>query len=84
MNCPLCQKDSIRAFETHGFQVRDCVACRHRFTEISADETHVAEIYADSYFTGGGAGYSDYLAEGEMLAKARAGLRENSGETRAE
>ena len=29
--------------------------------------TAVAEIYDDSYFSGGGAGYSDYLAEGEML-----------------
>ena len=27
----------------------------------------MAEIYSDEYFTGGGAGYADYLAEGEML-----------------
>jgi SAM-dependent methyltransferase len=69
MNCPLCSKNSERAFETHGFWLRDCVACRHRFTEISADEAHVSEIYDDSYFTGGGAGYSDYAQEAEMLRK---------------
>jgi SAM-dependent methyltransferase len=69
MICPLCQNQSERAFETHGFWVRDCAVCKHRFAEVAADETHVSEIYADSYFDGGGAGYSDYLAEGEMLAK---------------
>ena len=48
----------------------DCVECLHRFAGIAADETHVAETYDDSYFSGGGAGYADYSAEGEML-KAR-------------
>lgn len=69
MNCPLCRKNSTPAFEVHGFRLRDCAVCGHRFTEISADETHVAEIYDDAYFTGGGAGYGDYLAEGEMLVR---------------
>ena len=67
MNCPLCQSESKFAFEAKGFALRDCVKCSHRFAEIAADETHVAEIYDDSYFSGGGAGYSDYLAEAEML-----------------
>lgn len=49
--------------------MRDCAACRHRFAEVSTNGNHVAEIYADSYFNGGGAGYSDYLAEGEMLRR---------------
>lgn len=69
MNCPLCKENSERVFETHDFWLRDCAACKHRFTEISADETHVVQTYDDSYFTGGGAGYSDYLQEGEMLRK---------------
>ena len=47
----------------------DCAACSHRFAEIEADESHVAETYDDSYFNGGGAGYSDYLVETEMLRK---------------
>lgn len=67
MNCPLCGKNSGRVFETHNYWIRDCAACGHRFTEISADEAHVAEVYDDSYFTGGGAGYSDYAQEAEML-----------------
>lgn len=67
MNCPLCKSESKFAFEAKGFPVRDCVKCAHRFAGIAADEDHVAAIYDDSYFAGGGAGYSDYLAEGEML-----------------
>lgn len=69
MNCPLCQSESEFAFEAKGFPLRDCVKCGHRFTEISADENHVSEIYDDAYFSGGGAGYSDYLQESEMLRK---------------
>ncbi len=67
MNCPLCQSVSATVFKAKGFFVRDCVACQHRFAEVSADENHAAQIYDDAYFTGGGAGYADYLAEGEML-----------------
>jgi SAM-dependent methyltransferase len=32
--------------------------------------THVERTYGDSYFTGGGAGYSDYLSEGPLLRAA--------------
>jgi len=67
MLCPLCNSDPKRAFEIKGFTVLDCSACGHRFADIKADEQHVAEQYDDSYFNGGGAGYSDYSAEAEML-----------------
>jgi len=67
MFCPLCQSESKFAFDAKGFTARDCVAGAHRFAEIAADENHVSAVYDDSYFAGGGAGYSDYLAEGEML-----------------
>jgi SAM-dependent methyltransferase len=69
MICPLCSSDSREIFAAKGFPVRDCAACRHRFAEVSTNGSHVAEIYDDSYFNGGGAGYSDYLAEGEMLRR---------------
>ncbi|HLM00561.1 MAG TPA: class I SAM-dependent methyltransferase [Pyrinomonadaceae bacterium] len=69
MNCPLCSSNSKEIFAAKGFPVRDCGACGHRFAEVSAGGNHVSEIYDDSYFNGGGAGYSDYLAEGEMLRR---------------
>jgi SAM-dependent methyltransferase len=67
MKCPLCQSESKFVFEAKGFPVRDCAKCNHRFAELIADKNHGAQTYDDSYFSGGGAGYSDYLAEGEML-----------------
>lgn len=67
MNCPLCNSPSKFAFTAKGFDLHDCTACAHRFTALAAGEKHVAEIYDDSYFNGGGAGYSDYLQETEML-----------------
>jgi SAM-dependent methyltransferase len=69
MNCPLCNSESKFVFETKGFPVRDCLKCAHRFAGIAAGENHVSAVYDDSYFKGGGAGYSDYAAEGEILKK---------------
>lgn len=69
MNCPLCNSESKFAFEAKGFPLHDCVKCNHRFAAIPADENHVADIYDDDYFNGGGAGYSDYLQEDEMLTR---------------
>ena len=67
MNCPLCRSEGRFAFDVKGFALEDCVKCGHRFAAIKADEGHVATVYADDYFTGGGAGYADYSAERKML-----------------
>ena len=69
MQCPNCGSGSERAFEIHGFDILDCLECSHRFAGIEAGELHVAKNYADSYFNGGGAGYSDYSAEADLLQK---------------
>ena len=67
MNCPLCRSSSKTAFEIKGHTLLDCTNCGHRFADIAADEAHAATTYDDTYFSGGGAGYTDYLVEGEML-----------------
>lgn len=67
MKCPLCQSDSKPAFEAHGYEVLDCTKCGHRFAGIEANELHVHSVYADDYFNGGGAGYSNYLQDSEIL-----------------
>ena len=69
MICPLCDSETKYAFTAKGFELRDCAKCSHRFASIPADEKHVAAIYDDAYFNGGGAGYSDYLQEAEMLVE---------------
>jgi SAM-dependent methyltransferase len=56
-------------FAKHGFAIADCDNCRHRQTVLgpTTQVEHVKEVYGDAYFTEGGAGYVDYLAEGPML-----------------
>lgn len=87
MNCPLCRRNSSAQFQAHGFSVRECSSCRHRFAEIAADEAHTQSVYGDEYFTGGGVGYSDYLAEKDLLiargrnyARLVANYRQTKGE----
>ncbi len=67
MQCPLCNSDSKRVFEVKNYWIRDCDSCAHRFTELLAAPDHVEKIYDDAYFNGGGAGYTDYLQEAEIL-----------------
>lgn len=66
--CPLCGGSSRRAFVVLDHPIDECERCRHRFLAEEADpDALLAEVYGDVYFTGGGAGYDDYLDEGEML-----------------
>lgn len=66
-NCPLCGGESERLFESHGYWIRDCGECRHRFAELECRQDHVERTYDDRYFRDGAAGYPDYLAEGAIL-----------------
>ncbi len=65
--CPLCGAQGAALFRAHGYPVLECPRCRHRYAGLLPDENHVASVYDDHYFDGGGAGYDDYLAEGEIL-----------------
>jgi 2-polyprenyl-3-methyl-5-hydroxy-6-metoxy-1,4-benzoquinol methylase len=65
--CPLCGQDSQRQFQKYEFWIRDCKGCGHRFAELQTPPEHTAQIYGDDYFTGGGAGYPNYVAEARLL-----------------
>jgi 2-polyprenyl-3-methyl-5-hydroxy-6-metoxy-1,4-benzoquinol methylase len=65
--CPLCGQSSQRWIQQHGYWIRDCNSCKHRFTELRANFEHVTAVYDDAYFNGGGAGYPDYVAEAKLL-----------------
>jgi 2-polyprenyl-3-methyl-5-hydroxy-6-metoxy-1,4-benzoquinol methylase len=65
--CPLCGQASQRWIQQHGYWIRDCNGCRHRFLELRANPEHVTAVYGDTYFNGGGAGYPDYVAESKLL-----------------
>ena len=63
----MCGGESLNSIEAKGHQLRDCTECHHRFLGIADGDAHVERVYDDEYFTGGGAGYVDYLAEEAML-----------------
>lgn len=67
MNCPICDQPTQPIFEKHGYWIHECPACRHRCVNLTTTHTHVSQVYGDDYFTEGGAGYSDYLAEAELI-----------------
>ena len=67
MHCPLCNTSSKQIFQAHGYWIRDCDKCNHRFAELHTGSDHTKTIYADEYFQGGGVGYPDYLGEARIL-----------------
>jgi len=70
-----------------GFAIYSCKTCGHRFVPLQRDHReHVEDVYSDTYFNGGGAGYVDYLAEEKILiergrsyANWVAGIRRKKG-----
>lgn len=66
-SCPLCRRASVPQFEKHGYWIRECLGCGHRFAISDAPDQHVQQVYGDDYFFSGGAGYDDYLSEAGLL-----------------
>jgi SAM-dependent methyltransferase len=66
-HCPLCGEDAVPAFRLGDYRIADCPACGHRFVGNRPAQDHVSTVYGDDYFFGGGDGYDDYLAEGDLL-----------------
>ncbi|KXJ98624.1 MAG: type 11 methyltransferase [Acidobacteria bacterium OLB17] len=69
MSCPLCSSAAKEALVAKGIPILDCTDCGHRFYNVNATPFAPAEIYNDAYFDGGGAGYSDYRADRQLLVE---------------
>jgi SAM-dependent methyltransferase len=67
MQCQICGGTMRPLFLKEGYQIFGCTGCGHRSADLGDPLGHVERVYDDEYFTGGGAGYSDYLAEQEIL-----------------
>lgn len=65
--CPVCAGRPSATFERNGYIAGTCGDCTHMFIANHAAHNHVAEVYSDGYFIGGGDGYPDYLAEEGLL-----------------
>jgi SAM-dependent methyltransferase len=69
MNCQICNGTMRPLFLKAGYRIYGCAGCGHRSADLGDPSGHVERVYADEYFAGGGAGYSDYLAEQEILRR---------------
>jgi SAM-dependent methyltransferase len=69
MLCPICQHTSEVKFTAHGYGIRDCDGCGHRFADLATSPQQIENVYSDQYFHGGGAGYPDYVGEARLLRK---------------
>lgn len=66
--CEVCLRRSVAWQNVAGYEIRLCRHCDHNTVAISIDaDEFVDETYCDSYFTGGGAGYEDYIRESRYL-----------------
>ena len=65
--CIICDSPMSRAFQKHGYWIVECTSCKHRSAELEPSLQDALKVYGDDYFEGGGAGYTNYLQEGELL-----------------
>lgn len=66
-SCPVCGGWPAKTFEKRGHSIGECAACTHLFVASMSSPNHLDEVYNDTYFTGGGDGYPDYLGEDDLL-----------------
>jgi len=65
--CPLCTSAAANWTKLGPFTIDQCSRCLHRFVAEVPVRSHIADVYDDAYFNGGGAGYTNYLAQRELL-----------------
>src|SRR5687768_12548688 len=65
--CIVCDSDTRRVFKKHEFWIVACTSCGHRSTALEPSLDHLTAVYGDHYFEGGGAGYTNYVEEGQLL-----------------
>ncbi len=67
MICQICNGTMQPLFLKHRYWICGCPGCGHQSADAGNPAAPVEQIYGDEYFQGGGAGYSDYLAEKDLL-----------------
>lgn len=70
MRCMICGGPCTPQFQKHGYWIEACTSCGHRAANVTTaaqGADHLAAIYGEQYFVGGGDGYPDYLGEASLL-----------------
>lgn len=65
--CEVCSSTSDPWLTVRGYVFHRCSRCSYIFVPLKVSLDHVRAVYDDGYFTHGGAGYPDYVAEGRLL-----------------
>ena len=65
--CPVCLQAGDEKFEIGSYVIFECRRCQHNYVESPSGSEHTERHYSDSYFTGGEAGYDDYLANRPLV-----------------
>ncbi len=68
-----CSEPKNLLLQKNGFDIFECLRCKHRYCIIENYEVHLEQNFSDDYFFAGKDGYPDYLENREILHKA--GLR---------
>jgi len=67
MYCPIEKTPTQRVFQQDGFWIRECPVCHFQYVEVIPSQEHVTQVYGDRYFIGGGAGYTNYVGEADII-----------------
>ena len=67
MDCLICRQPAGFAFTIDGYEIFECLDCKHRMTSPKNPTKHVSSTYSDHYFFNGGAGYRNYLEQENFL-----------------
>ena len=65
--CPICRESGKFALKIESYEIAECQQCVHRYLDEELAVNHTARHYNDDYFDGGGAGYTDYLAQETLI-----------------
>jgi len=69
VGCPICTSAVRFLFTVSGVPIFRCRSCQHSYAEYNSLDRHVSTVFGDNYFFAGGAGYLNYLNEGELLRR---------------
>jgi SAM-dependent methyltransferase len=67
-SCTICKRDASASFRAQRYRLFSCEHCDYAFLDPAITAAlSVETIFDDAYFCGGGAGYTNYLAEERLL-----------------
>jgi hypothetical protein len=66
--CDICAQIATSSFTVHGYLFFSCAACDYAFLDPAVASLLSGEtIFGDDYVCGGGAGYTNYFDEADLL-----------------